>query len=215
MNTEELRLKNLIKYIETNYKNKRQFCLSVQFNYGSLYSMIKGDRPFGSKLARELEEKAGLVRYSLDKESGATKEQEPEYVDIPVLDIHICAGDGSIAYEEEIVDKIPMNANWLKRRGLKKESVDFIYVDGDCMYPYLKDKDFILIDKSKALEPIKSGEIYAFYYDEQIAIKRLFIEGSIIIAKPDNDVYPTITIKKNEALVNGFRVIGLMVFRMG
>lgn len=127
-----------------------------------------------------------------------------------MLDIQLCAGDGSYHENAPVIDKIPMSLVWLNKHGFSPTKVEFIYVKGDCMEPNLNDGDLVLVDKSRT--EIKSGKIYAYCYDGEANIKRLFIEGSKITMKPDNPIFITRTIGKQEAGVNGFKVIGQIVF---
>ena len=170
MNIEKTRRANLQKYIASNYQNKRRFTLAYSLNYGNLYSILKGERPFGERLARDLENKIGLQEGSLDlNNSGLLPQTETQ---IPVYANKLSAGSGNLAFNEAIIGYHLFNTEDLHHEGFNERSLCVFYVRGDSMLPDIQDGAKVLVDLTQT--ELIDNKVYAISINNEIYIKKLF-----------------------------------------
>jgi phage repressor protein C with HTH and peptisase S24 domain len=204
---ENIRRANLEALIAKNYKNKRQFCLKHTFNYGSLYSTLKGERPFGERLAREIEARLGLEQYVLDKSKSEllTEARIPEY------HLRLSAGNGCRVWDEEVKRHHLMDRFELKNMGWHEETLCIFTVVGDSMLPEIHEGNRVIVDTSATV--IIDNKIYAICVNGEIFIKRLFkdIGNNRILVRSDNQAYPDKYLTLNEEFI----VVGRVVYLLG
>ena len=79
---------------------------------------------------------------------------------------------------------------------------------GDSMYPYIHDKDKLIIEHYCG-EQIYDNSIYIFRYGDNLFVKRLVNNIKEIIIVSDNKLYSPIILKQNE--LEEFQIIGKVV----
>jgi phage repressor protein C with HTH and peptisase S24 domain len=210
MNIETVRRKNLGKYIKENYKNLRRFSVKYSINYGNLHSMLKGERAFGERFARDLETQIGLAYNFFDRDENYhdTKINEME---IPIYGNKLSAGGGNKVFDEEVVGYHLLNSHDLKAEGLLKENLCIFYVKGDSMLPEIQDGAKVLVDVSQ--NKLIDNKIYAFSINGEVYIKELFKESKSpqVIIRSANKEYPD---KKLDS-ADEFKIIGRVVYLLG
>jgi len=99
----------------------------------------------------------------------------------------VAAGHGAINDEYTNVGGLAFLRYSLATKELDPESCRAIRVDGDSMYPNIKNGDVVMYDTTDT-GPIISGKIYVVHYgDEGGLVKRLFVEpDQSIIIRSDN-----------------------------
>lgn len=209
MNVEKIRRKNLQNYITTNYPNKRKFTLAYSLNYGNLYSILKGERPFGERLARDLEQKIGLQENSLDQDDSTMLNQTETR--IPVYANKLSAGNGNLAFNEAIVSYHLFNSEDLRNEGFNEKNLCVFYVRGDSMLPEIQDGAKVLVDLTQG--ELIDNKIYAISINNEIYIKKLFnqLGSNKVVIHSENNNYPDATLKLNDE----FKIIGKVVYLLG
>lgn len=133
-----------------------------------------------------------------------------DYVYVPRYDIQVAAGGGGVAGNEQVVDYLAFQANWVKNRlGLSPEHLALVEVAGDSMAPTLSDGDLVLVDTR--IDRLRDDAIYVLARDGDLIVKRLQrrLDGSVQIGS-DNPVYPPEILAAGAA--EQLRVIGRVVW---
>ena len=204
---EKIRRANLEKYIALNYKNRRKFSMKYGINYGNLYSILKGDRPFGERLARDLEEKLELELGTLDHIDSNLTEQP--VTKIAIYENKLSAGSGNKIFAEEVIGYHMFASDDLKNEGLDKKNLCIFFVRGDSMLPEIQDGAKVLIDISQ--RELVNNKIYAVSVNNEIFIKKLFQDKNQIILRSENHDYKDKIYKTTDEL----NVIGRAVYILG
>lgn len=103
-------------------------------------------------------------------------------VTIPVCDIRVSAGGGSVVPEYvETTHKLAFSKRWLQKRNLRPQDLKALKVSGESMSPTLEDGECVLVDTSQ--DRIIDGKIYALIIGGEAKIKRLRrrYDGGLIV----------------------------------
>lgn len=161
-------------------------------------------KSFGATLAREIEDKLSLPRYSLDGE-----EELSDFLPIKMLSLEVSAGGGRYASElTEEIGELQFRRTFLRNVGVSQTNAAIIRVIGSSMEPTLHDGAVLLINRSDT-EP-RQGFIYAFCYGDDLLVKRFFKENGqwkAVSDNPDRVDYPDIPIDGNSSVKLLGRVI--------
>lgn len=123
-------------------------------------------------------------------------------------DVFGSCGSGAFVLSEK-TEKIEVPKKLLINYSkLKKYSVINAY--GDSMYPYIQDKDLLVVEHFEQGEQIRDNRVYVFRYGENIFVKRLVLNVNQIVIKSDNKDYAPIVIKIDDDFQIIGRIIGLM-----
>lgn len=123
-------------------------------------------------------------------------------------DVFGSCGSGAFVLSEK-TEKIEVPKKLLINYSkLKKYSVINAY--GDSMYPYIQDKDLLVVEYFEQGEQIRDNRVYVFRYGENIFVKRLVLNVNQIVIKSDNKDYAPIVIKIDDDFQIIGRIIGLM-----
>lgn len=123
-------------------------------------------------------------------------------------DVFGSCGSGAFVLSEK-TEKIEVPKKLLINYSkLKKYSVINAY--GDSMYPYIQDKDLLVVEHFEQGEQIRDNRVYVFRYGENIFVKRLVLNVNQIVIKSDNKDYAPIIIKIDDDFQIIGRIIGLM-----
>ena len=107
---------------------------------------------------------------------------------VPLYDVPVSAGYGSFFDEENIIQRIPFDAEWLKREDLDMERLACLPIKGDSMSPGLKTSDIVLIN----LTHQRGDGVFVLRLNGALRIKRLqwLADGRLRISS-DNPIYET------------------------
>lgn len=136
-------------------------------------------------------------------------EEEEKYYSLKVID-RINASCGGGAFEDDNIEYsyIKLNKETLEKLGYSNSNgLEAIKVVGDSMYPILKDKELILIDRNK--NKYNSNSIFLVNTTNGLFVKRLKINGDKIDLISDNKEYSNLTLCVDEVLILG-KVLGVL-----
>jgi phage repressor protein C with HTH and peptisase S24 domain len=111
----------------------------------------------------------------------------PRFIDIPVYDVTLAAGDGSFADYEAICDHYSISVETLERNMMDPKQALIVRVSGVSMQHTLDDGDMILINTS--IKKPKNNKIFAFAFNEDLKVKRFFqqLDGRWRISSDNED----------------------------
>lgn len=161
---------------------------------------LQGSRDIGAELAREIEEKLDLPKYSLDGD-----EESSDFVGVSILTVEVGAGPGRPVEIVEEAGTLQFRRDFLRNAGVNPANAAIVKVKGASMEPTIKDGAILLLNKSDR-EP-KPGHIYAFSWDGEMVVKRFQKVNGVWHAVSDNadkQEHPDIVIDgKAETLIQG------------
>jgi Predicted transcriptional regulator len=133
--------------------------------------LLKGrSEPGAFKLARI----AKVLGVSLDwlaTGSGRPNGAGAGYVDIPLLDVRLAAGAGSITDLAQQIGVVPMTREMLLVMGTPSpDGLRFVMAEGDSMEPLISDESSVLVDTRDTR--LREG-VFAFRLGDELRIKRL------------------------------------------
>ena len=140
---------------------------------------LRGTRPIGAELAREIEQKLGLPKYSLDGD-----EETSDFVPVGRLSVEVGAGPGRLVSIVEEVGKLHFRRDFLRAAGVSGANAAIVEVVGTSMEPTIRDGAVLLINRADK-EP-RAGYIYAFSWDGEMLVKRFMKKDGMWIATSDN-----------------------------
>lgn len=154
------------------------------------------------RIARSL----GLDFYVGPKRSPVAQSVTPtlakpdDFLQVPVLDVALAAGDGRHNYGEEVVSHLAFRKDWLRGIGVSPSAAVIARAEGESMYPTIRDGDLVLIDRGRAEPPAKVREpsdqrpapIYAVLDGDGSRVKRLELAAPGVLAlASDNPTHQT------------------------
>jgi repressor LexA len=104
----------------------------------------------------------------------------------------VAAGTPLLAVEH-LEGVIPVHPEWAKG-----EELFFVRVQGESMMPTLCDGDYLLLRRQSAVE---NEAIAAILIEGEVVVKRVGRTGDHLTLKPDNDAFPTRTVKLQQQAV--------------
>jgi transcriptional regulator with XRE-family HTH domain len=133
------------------------------------------------------------------------------HVNLPFYEVRASAGDGALVEAEEQTHLISFEPEWLdKEIGVNPKEVFLMLVDGDSMYPTLKNGAMIMVNRN--FNGLSDG-IYVMRHDHNLLVKRLqMLPGGIIKVKSDNDMYEPWEINKEHLNGTDIELIGRVVW---
>ena len=145
----------------------------------------------------------------LNQQCSSLVEEEEKYYSLKVID-RINASCGGGAFEEDNIEfsYIKLNKETLEKLGYSNSNgLEAIKVVGDSMYPTLKDKELILIDKNK--NKYNSSSVFLVNTTNGLFVKRLKTNGDKIDLISDNKEYSNLTLCVDEVTILG-KVLGVL-----
>ncbi|WP_152060252.1 S24 family peptidase [Aliarcobacter butzleri] len=145
----------------------------------------------------------------LNQQCSSLVEEEEKYYSLKVID-RINASCGGGAFEEDNIEfsYIKLNKETLEKLGYSNNNgLEAIKVVGDSMYPTLKDKELILIDKNK--NKYNSSSVFLVNTTNGLFVKRLKINEDKIDLISDNKDYAILTLCVDEVTILG-KVLGVL-----
>lgn len=132
-------------------------------------------------------------------------------INLPFYEISASAGKGTLVEVEEQANLISFEPEWLNKEiGVNANDVFLMLVDGDSMYPTLKDGAMIMVNKH--FNGLSDG-IYVMRHEQNLLVKRLqMLPKGIIKVKSDNNVYEPWEINKENLDGTDMEIIGRVVW---
>lgn len=105
---------------------------------------------------------------------------------VPLYDVRLSAGSGSLNDRAEVLERIPLQNNQIRRLTGRTDitSLAFFRASGDSMLPTINDGDLVLVDQSD--KRLRDG-IFAFVAMGEARIKRFQLGMNEIRVVSDND----------------------------
>lgn len=134
------------------------------------------------------------------------EKDEDEFVEIPVLNVSLAAGDGSCELEESSEFALVFRRYYLKRMGVPEKAAKLVRVSGQSMEPTLHDGDVVGVNMQDNV--IRDGKTYAICQSDLLRVKTLIATpNSVIIRSINREEYPDEVMDRDEFAKN-VRVIG-------
>ena len=151
-----------------------------------------------------------VVAEKLQKTADAMRNSQDGFVSIPLYDVKVAAGVGSVVEAENVVDFLSFKQEWI-RAELRANPADLylVHVDGESMEPTLRPGDVILIDHRD--QSVSRDGVYVLRMDGALLVKRLQRKpGGLIKVSSDNQSYDSFEVNPKE--FSDFAVIGRVVW---
>lgn len=212
--------RNNLKRIVSSYPSQAAFAEAVGKTPQQIGGMLSGSKSFGSKIARELEEKLELEPGVLDHQTDSDfirisefgrEKPKDDWYSIPLLNVEASCGYGTETGLVSIVGGVDMAPDFLRTLPgvVSPKGLHVVNAHGDSMEPTICDRAFCVVDTSQTR--ILTDGIYCLMADNQLFIKRLQrnLDGSILMLS-DNHRYRPQTIDK--AMLEQTTIIGRVVY---
>ncbi|MFG0600190.1 S24 family peptidase [Delftia sp. WSY_4] len=159
---------------------------------------LRGRKPIGAKLAREIEEALNLPKYSLDGD-----EEHSDFVHVSQLSVGVDSDVGSALIAE--LGALQFRRDFLRSVGVSAVNAALVHVAGTSMEPTIRDGAVLLLNRADRTP--RRGSVYAFAWEGQMLVRRFQRVGDVWHAVADNadkSEHPDIVIAgKAEGLVQG------------
>lgn len=145
------RIENTKKLINEKYSTLSNLANALGKSVSYLSHLLTGNRVFTEKTARELESALGLESFSLDQAESSNT-------------VNLKVYDNS--------DVHPVLSRSIKT--FNRKCLQVIYAQDDAMVPIIDFGQGVVFDKSQVV--IHSGSLYALSINQQIIIRRVFVD---------------------------------------
>ncbi len=144
-------------------------------------------------------------------ESELKKSLSLGHINLPFYEVKASAGDGLLVEAEKQTHLISFEPKWLNKEiGVNPNDVFLMLVEGDSMYPTLKNGGMIMVNKH--FNGLSDG-IYVIRHDHNLLVKRLqLLPDGIIKVKSDNNMYEPWEINKKHLNGTDIELIGRVVW---
>jgi len=136
---------------------------------------------------------------------------ESDFIQVPVYNVHLSAGNGMRVDHEQIVERLPISRKYLADSGVPENQATIVEVKGDSMEYTLIDGDVVLVNTA-IVKPV-SGKIFAFDFDGDLRVKRFIkrLDGSwrIVSDNEDKNIYADESLSAHN--IDQLRMIGQVV----
>lgn len=171
----------------SKYLYKIAEALGVSYGY-----LVDGNQPIS-------ESKNGQAGLGLDvSELGVVSNT---FINIPIYNIELSAGNGYSAGHEAVTDEYPIHQSVLNKMGIDQQEAVIVKVRGESMTDTLWDGDMVLIQTTDKTPT--SHKIYAFRLDDELRVKRFVkqLDGSwrVVSDNADKTLYPDEVISSHTA----------------
>jgi transcriptional regulator with XRE-family HTH domain len=133
------------------------------------------------------------------------------HINLPFYEVKASAGDGVLVEAERQTHLISFKPEWLNKEiGVNANDVFLMLVDGDSMYPTLKNGAMIMVNKH--FNGLSDG-VYVMRHEQNLLVKRLqMLPNGIIKVKSDNALYEPWEINKENLDGTDIEIIGRVVW---
>ena len=153
------------------------------------------------------------MEYLLTGEESVVKQEAPEKTEgIPIYANKLSAGAGQWIDSENIVSKLGLDPDYVRRYVGPPESLIGSYAQGDSMEPTMRSNDLILVDTSK--NHLVSDGVYAIAINNVSVVKRLIMnfKEQQVIVRSDNPNYDDMVFEGEEWDQANVNIIGQAVW---
>ncbi|MEJ8296510.1 S24 family peptidase [Delftia tsuruhatensis] len=161
---------------------------------------LRGRKPIGAELAREIEEALNLPKYSLDGD-----EEHSDFVQVSQLSIGVSEEPDAESMLMAELGALQFRRDFLRSVGVSAVNAALVHVAGTSMEPTFRDGAVILLNRADRTP--RRGSVYAFAWEGQMLVRRFQRVGHVWHAVADNadkGEHPDIVISgKAEGLVQG------------
>ncbi|KGQ36112.1 hypothetical protein JP34_01090 [Gallibacterium anatis] len=134
-----------------------------------------------------------------------------DYYDFVSIDdyrnVRVSAGFGRFNEEQYGTPQTKVESAWVNNRGLKAKNLVMLTVDGDSMYPTLRDGEQIIVDRSQT--KLREGKIFVINHQGIMWVKKIHFDFNGIKLISDNPTYPPISLSLDD--IDALMVIGQVV----
>lgn len=161
---------------------------------------LRGRKPIGAKLAREIEEALNLPKYSLDGD-----EEHSDFVQVSQLSVGVTEDSdvGSALVAE--LGALQFRRDFLRSVGVSAVNAALVHVVGTSMEPTFRDGAVILLNRADRTP--RAGSIYAFAWEGRMLVRRfqrLSDAWHAVSDNADKGEHPDIVVAgKAEGVVEG------------
>jgi transcriptional regulator with XRE-family HTH domain len=133
------------------------------------------------------------------------------HINLPFYKVKASAGDGVLVEAERQTHLISFKPEWLNKEiGVNANDVFLMLVDGDSMYPTLKNGAMIMVNKY--FNGLSDG-VYVMRHEQNLLVKRLqMLPNGIIKVKSDNALYEPWELHKENLDGTDIEIIGRVVW---
>ncbi|MGV3346378.1 XRE family transcriptional regulator [Enterobacteriaceae bacterium LUAb1] len=129
-----------------------------------------------------------------------------QFVEIPMLNVALSAGNGSCELEESSEFALVFRKHYLRKIGVPESAAKLVRVQGQSMEPTLNDGDVVGVNINDTA--IRDGKTYAICQTDLLRVKTLIATPSTVIIRSINrDEYPDEVISREE-FHSTVRIIG-------
>lgn len=148
---------------------------------GSSYwsDRLKGRKPIGAELAREIEEALNLAKYSLDGD-----EVHSDFVEVLQLSMSAAPNPGSESALVAEVGVLQLRCEFLRSIGVSAVNAALVQVTGTSMEPTIRDGAVLLLNRADRVP--RRGSVYAFAWGGEMLVRRFQRVGDAWHAVADN-----------------------------
>jgi len=165
-------------------------------------------------IARASKMDVGWLATGIDGPTGIVVRAAPErrYVEIPLLDVRVAAGEGLLVDRERVVGTRAFDRAWLEGDlRMSPQDLRLVVVYGDSMWPTLADGDMVMVNMKETR--LWRDDIYVLREDDAVMVKRLQrlpVGGFKVIS--DNPAYPAVTVLPAQAEDQKMAIVGRVVW---
>lgn len=134
--------------------------------------------------------------------------EDSELVAIPLQDVNVAAGAGTVAIEPSHQADWMFHRDWLNRTFGRFDGLRIVRIVGDSMEPELSEGDWIMMDLNR--NELLDG-LHVIRLDDFLMLKRVQVEGRYVRLVSTNPAYEPIRIDLQED-AERFSVVGRMVW---
>lgn len=171
---------------------------------------LKAAVGFAKGLNCDVSEFSPRLAAQVEKIAPTASALESEFALIPQVDVQVSAGHGALVYSEASKSALSFRRTFLQDIGVSERSAVVITVRGHSMEPTIRDGAVLLV--STAAKTLLDRQIYAFRQDGHLYVKRMRMQGTIVVAEsdnPDRETYPDMHITGQD---DDFEVIGRVLW---
>lgn len=179
--------------------------------------MIRGQKSFGEKVARDIEDRLGLERGYLDGKSlevhgVADEETTIPFVRLPALNIKKDYGIQTAPKQIEFVKQLDVEQSWFYSQKLSTtnpKQLRIISASSDNMDPTIHKGDVIIVDVNQT--SFNAQGVYAIQYSDTVFINRVqMLPGGGVDLLSDNPRYHPVHLESTSSIVIIGRCINVL-----
>lgn len=156
---------------------------------GTLHRISLGEEGVRTESLRKLAMYAGVEVDSLLRPD----DDAAEFVEVVRANVSISNGRGKLVFEEGSKSALSFRRDYLRHIGVSPVHAVIVTAEGRSNEPDIMDGSVLLANRAPG-QIVVNGKFYAFRYDGELLIKRLYRQGDgrvlAVAANPDKEEYP-------------------------